>query len=435
MRAGRLVGMDLGTCDGRLDGLTGAVAGRLVGGGLRNGMGKGASLMQANQPPQPPKRSKGSLALAPTNGRASGPGFCALVARVLGCRRCSVMLTDEHGELVVVESVGLPPELDGAARVAVGSGVAGRVALSNVPLLVNRSTDRDGLPLPLGVYETDAFISYPMPLPDGTTGVVNATDRVDGRPFAAADLDLLGQLTAFYASTFDASTRREVLRLRNELRRLRARSVRAQEEERQRLARELHDDAGHALTAAILRLDMTAQRMIGSGEVTETLASVRSVLTDCADHLHDLAFYLRPRLLADLGLAPAMRSLGRRIHDASGIDAPVTIHGVVRRLNDETELSAFRIGQEATTNALKHARATRIAIDLHFLEEWVVLEIVDNGVGLAPTTRDATGAGRDHHGLQGMRERAEMVGGVLEVGTAEGGGTHIQARLPVRETE
>ncbi len=342
------------------------------------------------------------------------------------------MLADEQGELVVVESIGLPPELIGVARVAVGSGVAGRVALSNVPVLVNRQDDRAGLPRPIGVYEADAFISYPIPLPDGTTGVLNATDRVDGRPFDASDLDLLGELSAFYASTFDAHTHREVLRLRNELRRLRSRTVRVQEEERQRLARELHDDAGHALTAAILRLDMTAQRMIGSGEVTDTLASVRSVLTECADHLHDLAFQLRPRLLTDLGLAPAMRSLGRRIRDASGIDAIVTIHGDVRRLTDETELSAFRIAQEATTNALKHARASRISIDLHFLDEWIILEIADDGVGLSPTVRDATGAGRDHHGLQGMRERAEMVGGVLEVGTAEGGGTHIRARLPAR---
>jgi signal transduction histidine kinase len=278
------------------------------------------------------------------------------------------------------------------------------------------------------VYSSTAFISFPIALPDGGVGVINATDREDGRPFSSEDFALLTDLAAFYASTFDAPARRDVRRLRGELRRERARFIRSQEEERRRLARELHDDAGHALTAAILRLDMAAQRLIGRGELTDAIDAVRGTLVECADHLHELAFELQPRLLADLGLGPALRGLTRRLNDAGGIRVELKIRGAERRLEPEVELTAFRIAQEATTNALKHAHASRIGLVLAFEKSGVVLEIADDGVGfIEPSHRQDV---RGHHGLLGMRERAELVGGVLEVVSRAGEGTTIRARLP-----
>jgi signal transduction histidine kinase len=340
------------------------------------------------------------------------------------------MLASDDDDLIVEESVGLPAGLAGAARAALDASVAGRVAQTRTPLLVNRPADRAGWPRPVGVYADEAFVSYPIELPDGTVGVVNATDREDGSDFGPADLELLDELAWFYASTFDAAARRDVRRLRAELRRERARFIQRQESERQRLARELHDDAGHALTAAILRLDMAAGRLIGHGELTDALGAIRDALVECAEHLHDLAFQLQPRLLADLGLAPALRSLARRIRELGSVEVELVLRGDERRLQTETELAAFRIAQEAVTNALKHARAEKLSLAIAFAPDQLVLEVHDDGDGFAPASPG--NAGRSRQGLNGMRERAELVGGVLDVLSRPGAGTTIRAVLPDR---
>ena len=372
-------------------------------------------------------RSSGVVAAPERPGARS---FVSVVARALRCRRCSLMLVGDDGQLVVEESVGLPAGLDAHARAPLEGSVAGQVIQSGEPLVVNGPIERAGSPDPIGVYASDAFISFPIELPDGTAGVVNVTDREDGTPFGPDDLALLAELTSFFASTFDTPARREVWRLRAELRRERARSIQREEAERQRLARELHDDAGHALTAAILRLDMAAGRLIGRGELTEALDAIRGGLVECAEHLHDLAFRLQPRLLADLGLAPALRSLARRIREVGAVEVDVTVDGEERRLHTDAELAAFRIAQEAATNSLKHAKAGKITFALTFGEDGVTIEICDDGTGfvLAPSSDGS----RSRQGLNGMRERAELVSGVLEILSRSGVGTTIRARLPAR---
>jgi signal transduction histidine kinase len=343
------------------------------------------------------------------------------------------MLSDDDGNLVIEDAVGLPSYFSGTARSPLGSGVATRVARSGSPLVVNGPQERRTLPATQGIYTTSAFVIYPIALPNGTTGVVNVTDRVDNTPFEQADLETLAELVTFYVSTFDSPARQEVLRLRRELKRVRAREIRALETERKRLARELHGDAGHALTAAILRIDMAAREVGGNEDVTTTLGTVREALTDCADHLHDMAFHLQPRLLTDLGLAPAIRSLARRARESADIEVEVSVLGDARRLDPETELTLFRIAQESLTNVLKYAQATRVELELAFVADGVGIAIRDDGIGfeLAPGfTEERT---RDRHGLHGMRERAEMVGGAFDITSSSGDGTTIRARLPERK--
>ena len=387
-------------------------------------------MIERTLPRRPALRSAGLPGLMVVPEPPPTRSFAAVVARVLRCRRCSLMLADDDGNLLVEESVGLPTGVDGAARAALDASVAGLVAQSRTPLLVNSSADRAGWPHPVGVYAEESFVSFPIELPDGTVGVVNATDREDGSGFGPADLAVLADLTRFYASTFDAPARRDVRRLRAELRRERARFIQRQESERQRLARELHDDAGHALTAAILRLDMAAGRLIGQGELTDALGMIREALVECAEHLHDLAFELQPRLLADLGLAPALRSLARRIRELGLVEVELVIDGDERRLQTDTELATFRIAQEAATNVLKHAGAGKLTFAIAFAPDQVVLDVLDDGDGFAPA--EPGDGGRSRQGLNGMRERAELVGGVLEVLSRPGAGTTIRALLPDR---
>ncbi len=326
-----------------------------------------------------PRPSSLRLIYAQAHRRAANAGFCALVARVLRCRRCSLMISGLDGRLVVEEAVGFPEDLTGVASAAIGAGIAGRVAREGRPLLVRSRSDLDVWPPTGRTYQTDSFISYPLTLPGGSIAVVNVTERTDGTPFTEEDLCLLGQLATFYAATFDAPARRETLRLRAELQNLRRHAIRTQEQERSHFAREIHDGASHVLSAAILKLDMMAHQP--SVSVADVVAEAKEALIECANHLHDVAFHLRPRVLLDLGLAPALRSLGRRTRDASEIDVRVRIYGEERRFDEQVELAAFRIAQEATANAIRHAAARHIDIALVTTDSVIILEITDDGVG------------------------------------------------------
>jgi two-component system sensor histidine kinase NreB len=279
---------------------------------------------------------------------------------------------------------------------------------------------------------SDTLISFPLELPDGVSGIVTVIDREDGLPFGPDDLGVLEQLTQFYASTYETPARREALRLRSELRALRKESIRAAERERQRLSRELHDDVGHALTTAILGIDMQWQRLPNSDGSRDALIAAREALTQCADHLHEFAFHLRPVVLQDLGLTPALRSLARRVSETGAVDAQVVVYGQERRVTDDVELAAFRIVQEALTNALKHAQASRITSKVTFTEESLELVISDDGVGF-PSMATEIYWGRNGQGIAGMRERAELVGGYLDVVSQKESGTEIWALLPIVE--
>ncbi len=351
------------------------------------------------------------------------PRFCALVARVLGCRRCWITLVGADGEVLIedsfVEGQGADPAQSDPAVMACSEDEV--IALSRPVLPSEGAGDQTGLWLP-------------VVLPDGGSGVVIADDRIDGRPFGENDRALLDQLVRFYVSTYDGTTWREVRRLRSELKDIRRQATNVAERERDRLSRELHDDIGHAITTAILGLDIKAQAFRAGSAGRKAMVAAREVLVDCADHVHAFAFHLRPRVLSDLGLVAAVRGLARRVRETTNVAVEVLVEGRERRLNGETELTAFRVVQEAVTNALKYARATRITISVAYTEFGLEVEVRDDGIGFA-TGKAAGDRSVTGQGLAGMRERVQLVGGVLEIESQGGAGTAIWTRLPYLETE
>lgn len=361
--------------------------------------------------------------------RTMTANFCGVVARILRCRRCSLMVGGLDGRLIVEETIGFPPGLSGVVGMAVATGLAVQVARDGRPLLVRGQNDSFTWPRSGRTYDSDSFISYPMSLPDGGIAVINVTEREDGQQFDERDLETLGQLVAFYVSTYDPPARREALRLRGRVQNLRRHAIRVQEDERQRVARDLHDGSGHALSAAILRLDMVDTR--ADAKAAEAIAIAKQALLECADHLHETAFHLRPRVLLDLGVAPALRSLARRLGD--GIEVEVRIYGDERRFDDEIEIAIFRIAQEATTNAIRHAQAKHLSLSLAKIDDAVVLEVADDGVGLSHHRLEQADD-HDGQGLRSMKERAELAGGVLEIQTQPGAGTTIRAIVPIGGT-
>ncbi len=198
-----------------------------------------------------------------------------------------------------------------------------------------------------------------------------------------------------------------------------------QEEERHRLARELHDDTIQSLIALNQRIQLARAAATDEAAVRQ-LAQMERLATDIIDDLRRLTRDLRPSYLDDLGLAPALRLLAR--DQAAALDIPVTFAatGDERRLAPETELAYYRIAQEALRNVGRHARAARVAVALDFAPGGTTLTVSDDGAGFDATERAAELALGGHFGLLGARERAEAVGARLAVESAVGKGTAIR---------
>jgi signal transduction histidine kinase len=202
------------------------------------------------------------------------------------------------------------------------------------------------------------------------------------------------------------------------------RVVAAQEEERRRLALELHDETGQALTSILLGL-----KAIGGAETKEDAqraeADVRGLVVQALQDVRALAVELRPSALDDFGLGPAVERLAQTFGERSGISTTVETH-LDDRLPPELETTLYRVVQEALSNVVKHAGAERVSIVLAQRGSGVAATIDDDGQGF-----DESLIRPDALGLTGMRERLALVGGTLEIESAPGSGTTVAARVPV----
>jgi two-component system sensor histidine kinase UhpB len=199
--------------------------------------------------------------------------------------------------------------------------------------------------------------------------------------------------------------------------------LRAQEEERRRMARDLHDEVNQALTAVLLRLEALAQDVPAEqrGEVGE----LKRLTGQAMDELLRLARQLRPTALDDHGLGPAIEAQVRAFGDRTGVEAGVEIQGDASTLDDEVQTVIYRIVQEALANAARHAEAGRVEVRLRASEGGAELYVRDDGAGFDPLARGNGGLG-----LDGMAERARLAGGALDLRSARGAGTELTLRIP-----
>lgn len=204
------------------------------------------------------------------------------------------------------------------------------------------------------------------------------------------------------------------------------------EAERGKIAREMHDEAGQLLISAALRLDQAMAMLPVALPARELLDQARQALDDCSESLHRMAFNLRPRILDDLGLVPALKSYLRRHAELDAIDVDIDLEEPPSKLDHETDLAVFRIVQEAVANIRKHAQATAVHVHLSFTERHLELEVSDNGVGFDPDGSPRERDGRPRLGLAGMRERAAAVGGHLKIVSGRLLGTTVRVMLPIR---
>jgi signal transduction histidine kinase len=249
-------------------------------------------------------------------------------------------------------------------------------------------------------------------------GVVVAHDKLgQTSTFTDDDLRLAESLTARASIAVDLSQRvtRDAL----------SRVVEAQELERTRLARELHDETGQALTSILLGLKSLEER-VDTVEGRAAVAEMRELVVSTLQDVRRLAVELRPSALDDFGLVSALERLRDSVTEKSGIEVDVQSQLRLERLPQAIETALFRIVQEALTNVVKHAMASRVTVLLTQKGNAVRLIVQDDGRGF--DTRDVRDGGL---GLIGMRERVSLLGGRMSVESTRGAGTMLSAEVPL----
>ena len=258
--------------------------------------------------------------------------------------------------------------------------------------------------------------------------LIDEIEAID--PSEPAPLELRRKNPVEEIERLSASFHGLLQRIEEERRRSGQLAMRAQEEERRRLARDLHDEVNQALTAILLRLEALAQETPPERE--PEVAELKRLVNQAMDGLLNLARQLRPSALDDHGLVPAVETQLKRFSSRTGIEVRLDTRGEPDELPEVVQTAIYRVAQEALTNVTRHAGATVVELDLGEHEGAAELRVRDDGDGFDPAvvaqaaSEEATGG----LGLVGMAERARLVGGELDVRSAPGGGTSITLRVP-----
>jgi two-component system, NarL family, sensor histidine kinase UhpB len=216
-----------------------------------------------------------------------------------------------------------------------------------------------------------------------------------------------------------------------QLRALSQRAIKAQEEERIRIARCLHDDTGQSLSGLIIAIERLENRLPEKpAELEQRLAKTRHLATSALEELRRIIYDLRPTILDDLGLVSAIRWYTRTYLESQGIQVGLQVPEEDLHLPEETATTLFRISQEAINNILRHARAQTVIITLTCCDETICLEIKDDGVGFDSSSLASQEIVPLKLGLLGMKERAELSSGELNIQSVPGQGTLVRACLP-----
>lgn len=312
------------------------------------------------------------------------------------CKACRRAI--ETGEVVIIRP--LPEGCPAGATAGDARSASGHVA---VPLLVN----------------------------ERVVGLLNLV-CAHGSCFDVPDMALLSAVGRQLGLAFENARLWEELRRKEAMRgHLLRKTIAAQEDERRRIARELHDETGQAMTSLLVALKvMEGARTLEQARALA--AELRGLVSETLESVRDLAFELRPAALDDLGLVPALRRYVSAQAARFGFRADFVAAGFEdMRLPREIESTLYRIVQEALTNIARHAKATRASVLLERRPDAIVLLIEDDGMGFDPARVMGESATRESLGLYGMEERASLVGGRFMIESSPGAGTTISVEIPL----
>ncbi|MDD5095612.1 MAG: GAF domain-containing protein [Dehalococcoidia bacterium] len=323
--------------------------------------------------------------------------------------------------------------VNGVSGLGLGEGIAGLVAQRGETLVVNdlskdtritrRVVSEEGLA---------AFVSVPLKAKENVVGVLNIASR-EPRQFSDEEVDLLTAIGNQLGMAIENARLYQELQAKEEMRtELLRQIISAQEDERRRVARGLHDVTGQALATIGIQLEAfpTSSRS-ASKDIGPKLEEMKRLLVATRKEVHRLIHDLRPTLLDDLGLPAAVRSCINTSLEAAGIEGYLEIVGEEKRLPPPVEISVFRIIQEAITNVASHARAESTYIGLEFKEKSIAVQVEDDGIGFDLSRVFGAARAKQGFGLLGMKERAELLGGTVTIDTEPGRGTRILVEIPV----
>ncbi|GAA0946528.1 GAF domain-containing sensor histidine kinase [Pseudonocardia zijingensis] len=373
---------------------------------------------------------------------ASGPEvepLAAEVARLItdatATDVCFVhVLDDTEGSLTLA---GATPPFDqqvGRVRLPLGVGVSGWVAKHRTPVVLPEGKGSDPRYVPIAELRGADFVSMasiPMEVdPGGLVGVLNV-HTVERREFLQRDVELLRVIGRLVAGALNQARLHRRLAARERMHeRFVEQVIATQEAEHRRMAGDIHDGISQRLISLSYHLD-AASHAAGGGdptEVTAQLTQARELLGLALDEARSAIGGLRPPVLDDLGLAGGLASLAR---STPQIETEVELAD--HRLPEHVEIALYRIAQECLQNVVKHSRASSATLRFDVVDGSARLEVADDGTGF--DTAATGGPGRDDvrgYGLQSMVERAELVGGHLDVRSQPGAGTTVTVTVPYR---
>jgi PAS domain S-box-containing protein len=355
---------------------------------------------------------------------------------LINCDVGGILLLDEKSQtLSYAVHRGLSKRfVQGIAGLAPGEGIAGKAAQLGETLVVNDiSKDQRVTRAVVAEENLKAFVSQPLMSKGRVVGVLNVASRKP-RSFSQQEIQLLTAFGHQLGTAIENARLYQELQSKDQLRaELLRKIISAQEDERRRVARELHDVTSQALATLAIRLEALAAMKASDVQVLASkIEETRALLATTSDEVRRLIYALRPTVLDDLGLPAALRSCAANSLGAAGVEVHVEIVGEERRLPPQVEIAIFRIAQEAMTNIVRHARADSTYVSLEFKEKSVSLQIEDDGIGFDLSEElSSTDVSKRGAGLLGMKERAELLGGTLRVTTRPSRGTRIEVEIQV----
>ena len=383
------------------------------------------------------KSNESSALLSILDAELSAPTVTILLERVLrisitifNARMGVVLLRELDSEVLHVKaSVGLEGEIQEDIAVLPGQGFSGTIAQSGEPALSLDAGYEDPNLNP--AWRNKAKTLWGMPLKnDGN--VIGVILLGFDRPYEwlPTERELMRAIADRSALAIDRAHIAEALREREaRIAELSGHLLRAQEEERKRISRELHDETGQALMVIKLYLGMLEQAVpqrSPRAKIRETVAVVDRTI----DGIRRIIGRLSPLVLQELGLVAAIRKEAKDLFRNTGVKARVNVADNVGRLDSETETALYRIVQEALHNVVKHAQAHSVNIQLMRENEMVKLSVEDDGVGMQAKSSNSRG---HSFGLAGIKERVKSMKGTVRVQSAKGKGTRLEVSVPSLE--
>jgi signal transduction histidine kinase len=361
------------------------------------------------------------------------------VLEIINATTGGILLFREQNQMLSYQVYrGLSSKYVEQMQMSLGEGVAGAVAQTGQPVVLEDVSRNPRVAHPdlVGMEGLKGFVSVPLKAKDVVVGVMNIASHTPGQ-FSADDMYLLNSIGCQLGTAIEQARLYQRLELgRERYQTLLQHALKAQEEERKRLARELHDETSQALTSLTLNLQAAITKAetddIVDADLVGKLRKLQSLTVHTQNEIVKLMKELRPTLLDELGLPAAISRYTKDSLESLGTKVFTEFKGVEERLPLEVEVTLFRIAQGIVGNILKHAEAKNTSIRLECNARECVLDVEDDGKGFDVskiTKVDECGRGA---GLFTMKERALLVGGRCSIKSQPGRGTRIVVKVPLR---